>query len=70
MTDGNPDIADLSDPYRPTNIAEKFGQLYDDDWTDAYSVLEKTMKVDEQKIIQFLAKIVMVNAKDYEFPRK
>ncbi|XP_053399679.1 uncharacterized protein LOC128557083 [Mercenaria mercenaria] len=33
-------IADLSDLNRPTKLAEKYAELYDNEWTDAYSYLE------------------------------
>ena len=36
MTAGNPNIADLSDPNRPTKISEYFSNLYDNEWTEAY----------------------------------
>ncbi|XP_053400850.1 uncharacterized protein LOC123557240 [Mercenaria mercenaria] len=58
MINGNPDIADLSDPFRPTNLAEKFHQLYDDEWTPAFEFLDKTPSMDESKVIDFLANIV------------
>lgn len=35
LTTNNPDIADLSNDNRPTKLAEKFSQLYDDAWTDS-----------------------------------
>ena len=41
MTDGNPAIADLGDPNRPTQLGEKFSELYDNEWTDAMEELEK-----------------------------
>ncbi|XP_052794075.1 uncharacterized protein LOC128227501 [Mya arenaria] len=41
LRDNNPNIADLSDQNRPTKIAEKMSELYDNEWTDAYDDLEK-----------------------------
>ncbi|KAJ8297681.1 hypothetical protein KUTeg_024212 [Tegillarca granosa] len=35
LTHGNADITDLSDENRPVKIAEKFSELYDNEWTDA-----------------------------------
>ena len=35
LLDGNPNITDLSDANRPTKIAEKWVELYDNTWTDA-----------------------------------
>ncbi|XP_053400604.1 uncharacterized protein LOC128557337 [Mercenaria mercenaria] len=40
LTDNNPNIADLSDLNRPTKLAEKYAELYDNEWTDAFSYLE------------------------------
>ncbi|XP_052280056.1 uncharacterized protein LOC127877832 [Dreissena polymorpha] len=41
LQDNNPNIADLSDPNRPTKLAEQFSGLYDDDWTNSYEVMKK-----------------------------
>lgn len=41
MSRGNPDIADLSDPNRPTKLAEKWNSLYTEEWLDAYEELKK-----------------------------
>ncbi|KAL4228438.1 Mitochondria-eating protein [Mactra antiquata] len=35
----NPDITDLSDQNRPTKLGEMYGELYDNQWTDAYEAL-------------------------------
>ncbi|XP_052077498.1 cytotardin-like [Mytilus californianus] len=35
LTKGNPSITDLGDPNRPMKIGEKYGELYDNEWTDA-----------------------------------
>ncbi|XP_060566872.1 uncharacterized protein LOC132725706 [Ruditapes philippinarum] len=40
LTDGNPNIADLSDKNRPTKLAEQYSELYDNEWTDAFGVLK------------------------------
>ncbi|XP_060552374.1 optineurin-like [Ruditapes philippinarum] len=42
LTANNPGIADLSDQNRPTKLAEKYSELYDNEWTDAYEVFEKS----------------------------
>lgn len=55
LTSGNPDIADLSDVYRPSNIADQFRQMYDEEWTHAYEDLEKKYPNDEVKAILNLA---------------
>ncbi|XP_052077502.1 uncharacterized protein LOC127715482 [Mytilus californianus] len=35
LTKGNPAITDLGDPNRPMKIGEMYGELYDNEWTDA-----------------------------------
>uniref|UniRef100_K1R9X8 Uncharacterized protein n=1 Tax=Magallana gigas TaxID=29159 RepID=K1R9X8_MAGGI len=60
LTSNNPDIADLSDDNRPTKLAEKFGQLYDDAWTDSLEELtEVETKLDEGVAIGFLLQIIL-----------
>lgn len=62
LTNNNPHIADLSDDNRPTKLAEKFGQLYDDAWTDSLEELtEVEMKMEDTVAISFLLRIVMVS---------
>ncbi|XP_060569583.1 myosin-9-like [Ruditapes philippinarum] len=39
LQEQNADIADLSDPNRAMKLSEKFGQLYDDEWTNAFESL-------------------------------
>lgn len=39
LSDDNSDIADLSDPNRAMKLSERFGQLYDDEWTNAFEAL-------------------------------
>ncbi|KAK3582890.1 hypothetical protein CHS0354_009696 [Potamilus streckersoni] len=41
LTHENPSITDLSDPNRPTKLAEKYSEIYDNQWTDAFSTLSK-----------------------------
>ena len=59
MSANNPDLADLSDPYRPTRLAENFTQSYDDEWTQAYEDLQRTTP-SERDVIETLAKILQV----------
>ena len=62
LADNNPNIADLSDMNRPTNLAEKFSTLYDDEWTEAFDALSKYPEIeDETNAIRFLLKIVQVD---------
>ncbi|KAH3833556.1 hypothetical protein DPMN_106868 [Dreissena polymorpha] len=51
---GNPNIAYLSDAYRPIKIAEGFSELYDNEWTDAYEELIKTFSEADNEAIQLL----------------
>ncbi|XP_060552625.1 uncharacterized protein LOC132713939 [Ruditapes philippinarum] len=39
LQEQNADIPDLSDPYRAMKLSEKFGQIYDDEWTNAFESL-------------------------------
>ncbi|XP_052239833.1 uncharacterized protein LOC127850675 isoform X1 [Dreissena polymorpha] len=57
LRDNNPNIADLSDKFRPTKIGEQFTELYDNEWTDAFSVLEQ--QYTEKQGITFLLDIIM-----------
>eukprot|EP00105_Crassostrea_gigas_P043197 XP_019927345.1 PREDICTED: uncharacterized protein LOC105339240 [Crassostrea gigas] len=60
LTNNNPDIADLNDDNRPTKLAEKFGQLYDDEWTDSMEELtEGELRLDDRAAIGFLLRIIM-----------
>lgn len=57
LTDNNPNVADLSDVNRPTKLAEKYTELYDNQWTDAF---EKINNGDDCKTIEFLKFILLV----------
>jgi cell division protein FtsL len=59
LTQGNAAITDLSDTNRPTKLAEKFSELYDNQWTDAYEELDSTFN-NEEETIQVLLKILQV----------
>ncbi|XP_065932596.1 cingulin-like protein 1 isoform X6 [Magallana gigas] len=58
LTEGNPNIADLSDKNRPTNLAEHFSELYDNEWTDALEELTDTESKSEEEGIKILFDIV------------
>ncbi|KAL3878444.1 hypothetical protein ACJMK2_030794, partial [Sinanodonta woodiana] len=55
----NPNIADLSDPNRPTKIAEKLSEIYDNEWTDAFDHLETTHSKNEEENIQLLLNVII-----------
>lgn len=59
LRDSNPNIADLNDKYRPTKLAEMFSELYDNEWTDAYTVLTESM-LEEGICLAFLLDIAIV----------
>ena len=51
---------DLSDPNRPLKLAEKFTEIYDNQWNIAMEKIEG-LGVDEEKGIQILLEIITVN---------
>ncbi|XP_061184845.1 uncharacterized protein LOC133192856 [Saccostrea echinata] len=58
LTSNNPAITDLSDENRPFKLAEKFSQLYDDEWTDSLEEIT-SIGIDEETSISFLLNVVM-----------
>lgn len=66
LTNNNPNIADLSDKNRPTKLAEKYSELYDNQWTDAYEVIERYLGTEED-IIRVLLEILMVKTSNFAF---
>ena len=58
LTDANPNIADLSDLNRPTKLAERFIELYDNQWTDAFEEIDNG---DENQTIGKLLNILYVS---------
>ncbi|WP_263081735.1 hypothetical protein [Endozoicomonas sp. Mp262] len=54
---GNPNITDLSDPDRPMKLGERFSELYNNEWSDAFEALERSGK-DEKSIINKLRDFV------------
>ncbi|XP_045203599.2 uncharacterized protein LOC123556730 [Mercenaria mercenaria] len=63
LADNNPDIADLSDKNRPTKLAERYAELYDNEWTDAFEVFNEYFEK-EQKSIEMLL-VVLKHIKDH-----
>ncbi|KAH3806405.1 hypothetical protein DPMN_134726 [Dreissena polymorpha] len=60
LTDNNPNIKDLSDKNRPTKLAERYSELYDNEWTNAFKDLNAIYN-DEQKTIAMLPVILTVS---------
>ena len=58
LTDANPNIADLSDLNRPTKLTERYTELYDNQWTDAYDLIDNG---DESVTIEALLAILRVS---------
>jgi hypothetical protein len=54
LTDGNANIADLSDENRPTKLSEKYSELYDNQWTDAFTYLSSIKKGGEEELCSIL----------------
>lgn len=64
LTDNNSTICDLSDPNRPTKLAEMFSELYDNEWTEAFEEVlgsqHCTKEMNEKETIGFLLHILSV----------
>lgn len=67
MSRGNPDIADLSDPNRPTKLAEKWNSLYTEEWLDAYEELKKQKNQTQIVEKQLLDILVVCHYSNYYF---
>ncbi|KAL3878843.1 hypothetical protein ACJMK2_031171 [Sinanodonta woodiana] len=57
LVQGNPNIADLSDSNRPVKLAERYSELYSNEYTDAFEELT-TKQISERDIIQILLTII------------
>ncbi|XP_071177350.1 uncharacterized protein [Mytilus edulis] len=61
MKDSNPAISDLSDPYRPEKLSEKFREIYDNTWTNLLDVItEKTGASDEICVKQIISALTII----------
>ena len=58
LTDNNPNIANMSDEYRPTKLAEMYNELYDNEWTTAYTAMENVLG--DFQLVSFLLDMLMV----------
>lgn len=59
LIQGNPNITDLSDGNRPTKLGERFSQVYDDQWSEAFEALKVKGK-QEKEIVTKLSDNVQV----------
>lgn len=62
LRENNPCITDLSDPNRPTKLAEQMSELYDNEWTEAFEEIQNgdQNKPPDRTIIQELLHTLMV----------
>ncbi|KAK3602806.1 hypothetical protein CHS0354_026357 [Potamilus streckersoni] len=60
MSEGNPNITDLSDQNRPSKLGERYSELYDNEWTNAFEVLTTKFHLEDKKAIETLQTIVHV----------
>ncbi|CAG2218330.1 unnamed protein product [Mytilus edulis] len=58
LRDNNPAITDLNDPNRPMKLGDQFSELYENEWTDAYSELKDSKNSTEIEIIEILIQIL------------
>ncbi|KAK3594526.1 hypothetical protein CHS0354_030874, partial [Potamilus streckersoni] len=61
MTYNNPNITDLSDQNRPTRISERYSELYDNQWTDAFDSLQKSHHLSDTNAIEVLLDVLYVS---------
>ena len=60
MADNNPNIADLGDMNRPTKLAEKFSEMYDNEWTEAFDSVVNECNLSEESAIKDLLQTLKV----------
>ncbi|KAL3878222.1 hypothetical protein ACJMK2_030589 [Sinanodonta woodiana] len=58
MSEGNPNITDLSDPNRPSKLGERYSELYDNEWTNAFEVLTSKSGKDDKQAVDVLRNIL------------
>ncbi|KAL3879247.1 hypothetical protein ACJMK2_031552 [Sinanodonta woodiana] len=61
MTHNNLYITDLSDKNRPTKISERYSELYDNQWTDAFELLHTNHHLSEIEAIEVLLDVLSVS---------
>lgn len=67
VKENNANIVDLSDPTRPTKLADKASELYDNQWTDAFEELTQKDGYNNTEAIRLLLDILM---KSYDLCRR
>lgn len=51
-------VADLNDDYRPTKLGEKYRELYDNEWTDAYRIITIKLRMTEEEAVTQLLELL------------
>ncbi|KAL3878223.1 hypothetical protein ACJMK2_030590 [Sinanodonta woodiana] len=60
MSEGTTYIPDLSDPNRPSKLGERYSELFDNEWTNAFEVLTENFGKDDTEAIDVLRTILLV----------
>lgn len=61
LQENNPQITNLNDPNRPQKLAEMLGDIYDNEWLDAFTGLQsQDEKLDEQSAVDILLNLLKV----------
>lgn len=58
--DGNFNFVNLSDKNRFMKIGEKFGQMYDDEWSEVFDEIKCMFKKEDVEVYEILLNIVLV----------
>jgi hypothetical protein len=63
LRDKNPAITNLNDPNRPLKIGEQYSEVYENEWTDAYSTMldQESLNPTEKEIVLILLDILRVS---------
>ena len=61
LASGNENVVDLSNENRPVKLGERYSELYDNEWTDAFEVLTSDLSYDDKAAIQKLIEILNVS---------
>ena len=63
LRDKNPAITNLNDPNRPLKIGEQYSEVYENEWTDAYSTMldQESLNATEKEIVSILLDILRVS---------
>ncbi|XP_052798129.1 uncharacterized protein LOC128230134 [Mya arenaria] len=61
-TDSKHDIPELSDRNRPTKLSERYSELYDNQWTDAFETLDKVYADEKESICRLISILLETSA--------